>query len=92
MWHPDGRPVLPGQDHAADVARHLSAVAKRARVVMLPNLPVKGDVMDWVSAGGTREALAAIVAEAGPWPGAVEDEPSAGENRISGRPRSHCQC
>jgi hypothetical protein len=26
-WHHDGRPVLPGQDHAADVAKHLSGVA-----------------------------------------------------------------
>jgi putative DNA primase/helicase len=63
-WHPDGRPVLPGQDHAADVARNLSGVARRVRVVMLPGLPIKGDVADWVAAGGTADAMATIIAEA----------------------------
>lgn len=61
-WHPDGRPVLPGQDHGADVARNLSGVASRVRVVMLPDLPLKGDIHDWVEAGGTREALEDLVA------------------------------
>lgn len=61
-WHPDGRPVLPGQDHAADVARNLSGVASKVRVVMLPDLPLKGDVADWIAAGGTVEALERIAA------------------------------
>ena len=33
----------PGQDHAADVARSLQGTASSVRVLMLPNLPVKGD-------------------------------------------------
>jgi putative DNA primase/helicase len=61
-WHPDGRPVLPGQDHAADVASHLRGVAGKVRIVMLPNLPLKGDVADWVAAGGTAAELAALAA------------------------------
>ena len=65
-WHPDGRPVLPGQDHAADVAKHLHGIAARVRVVMLPGLPLKGDVADWIAAGGTREALEALLPESTP--------------------------
>jgi putative DNA primase/helicase len=81
LWHPDGRPVLPGQDHAADVARNLSGVARTVRVVMLPDLPLKGDVADWVAAGGTTEALERIAAEtpefdvaANPKPGPAKPE------------------
>ena len=61
-WHPDGRPVLPGQDHAADVARSLHGIAASVRVVMLPDLPPKGDVSDWLVAGGTAEELEILAA------------------------------
>ena len=56
-WHSDGRPVLPGQDHAADVAQNLKSVAKRVQIVMLPDLPLKGDAADWIAAGGTATLL-----------------------------------
>lgn len=59
-WHPDGRPVLPGQDHAADIARHLKGVAASVRVLMLPDLPLKGDVADWIAAGGTLAELESL--------------------------------
>jgi putative DNA primase/helicase len=65
-WHPDGRPVLPGQDHAADVAKHLRGVAAKVRVLMLPDLPSKGDVADWVASGGTREAMETLLAGSPP--------------------------
>jgi hypothetical protein len=54
-WHPDGRPVLPGQDHAADVARNLQGIAASVQILMLPGLPPKGDVVDFFGAGGTAE-------------------------------------
>jgi putative DNA primase/helicase len=73
-WHPDGRPVLPGQDHAADVARNLSGTASQVRVVMLPDLPSKGDIADWVAAGGTREGLEALLPTSEP-----EAEPATSE-------------
>lgn len=62
-WHPDGRPVLPGQDHAKMVAAKLDGVAKSVRILPLPDLPPKGDVSDWIEAGGTSEALYRLVYE-----------------------------
>ena len=58
--------VLPdndnaGRDHARDVARQLLPVAKEVRVVELPDVPEKGDVSDWLSQGGTADALKALV-------------------------------
>src|SRR5262249_11350281 len=50
-----------GQKHAQVVARNLLAVAKSVRIVPLPNLPPKGDVSDWLEAGGTKNQLLALV-------------------------------
>ena len=50
----------PGRDHAKQVAGTLRGIAKHVSIVELPNLPAKGDVSDWLAAGGTREALQAI--------------------------------
>ena len=63
-WHPDGRPRLPGQDHASDVARHLDGKAARVRVLMLPGLPLKGDVADWIEAGNGWQQLEALAEDA----------------------------
>ncbi|WP_439398507.1 AAA family ATPase [Bradyrhizobium sp. PMVTL-01] len=62
-WHPDGRPVLPGQDHAKLVASKLAGTANSIRILMLPDLPPKGDASDWLQAGGTTEALYRLVDE-----------------------------
>jgi putative DNA primase/helicase len=54
-----------GLDHAALVARSLTGTAAHVLVVPpLPGVGPKGDVSDWLDAGGTREALEALVAEA----------------------------
>ncbi len=52
----------PGEDHARHVARELLSVAKTVRIVRLPGLSEKGDVSDWLAAGGTREKLIELVA------------------------------
>ncbi len=69
MFHADGRPMLPGQDHAQDVARRLAPVARRVRILELwrswSEMPLKGDVSDWIAAGGTAEAFWQLV-EAAP--------------------------
>ena len=69
MFHDDGRPVLPGQDHAEAVARHLCGVAARVQVLDLaeawPAIPPHGDVSDWFDqGGGTVEALYALAENA----------------------------
>lgn len=62
---PDNDPA--GRAHAARVAAALHGKAKRLRVVELPGLPDKGDVSDWLAAGGTKEALLALVKAAPDW-------------------------
>lgn len=46
-----------GRDHARQVAASLVGIAKCVRVLELPGLPPKGDVSDWLSAGGTADEL-----------------------------------
>lgn len=56
-----------GREHAEKVARSLVDHASRIRIVELPNLPRKGDVSDWLKAGGTVEALHDLVGQAPTW-------------------------
>lgn len=46
-----------GEKHAEVVARSLYGRAKAVRIIRLPGLPPKGDVSDWIDAGGTRDDL-----------------------------------
>jgi putative DNA primase/helicase len=55
---------LPGRKHAAEVAGVLLPVAAAVRVLELPGLPEKGDLYDWLDAGGTVEELRRLAAEA----------------------------
>ncbi|MBO0715749.1 MAG: AAA family ATPase [Rhizobiales bacterium] len=61
LTHEDGRPRFAGWDHAVEVAQHLYPIASSVRVVDLKyiwqNCPDKGDITDWIKAGGTIEAL-----------------------------------
>lgn len=50
----------PGRMHAKQVADSLAGIAT-PRILELPGLPAKGDVSDWVAAGGTRAALLALL-------------------------------
>jgi hypothetical protein len=56
-----------GRNHALQVARSLHGVAASVRVVPLPDLPPKGDVSDWLAAGGTAEQLQALVDATPEW-------------------------
>jgi hypothetical protein len=83
---PDNDP--PGQDHAADVAKHLQSIAASVRLVMLPDLPPKGDVVDWLEARGTREALEAMeTTEAITPPHDAAKEQTAGEAQPEAQPK-----
>jgi hypothetical protein len=59
---PDNDP--PGRKHVDAVARSLSDIAKRVRILELPDLPPKGDIVDWAAAGHTREELDALIEQA----------------------------
>jgi Protein of unknown function (DUF3631) len=50
-----------GRKHARLVASKLSGVSKRIRMLALPGLKPKGDVADWIAAGGTREELLRLI-------------------------------
>jgi hypothetical protein len=54
----------PGQAHAAKVVHSLRGKAASVRTVNLPDLPPKGDVSDWLAAGGSRQQLENLVAAA----------------------------
>src|SRR5262249_15432867 len=61
MFHADGRPILPGQDHAQAGAAALKGTAARVRVLKLKDfwraMPPKSDVTDWLTKGGGSAAL-----------------------------------
>ncbi len=63
----------PGRKHARTVARALHPVAASLRVVQLPDLPVKGDVSDWLKAGGSASDLRQIAKAAPLWEPTEED-------------------
>jgi putative DNA primase/helicase len=51
----------PGQKHAADVAQSCHRAGLQVKLVLLPDLPAKGDVSDWLNAGHTKVELVALV-------------------------------
>jgi hypothetical protein len=56
-----------GRKHGRSVALSLAGLAKSIKVVELPGLADKGDVSDWLSAGGTVAQLQEIVTSAPEW-------------------------
>jgi putative DNA primase/helicase len=53
-----------GRDHCAQVVRNLFPFARGIQVVNLPGLPAKGDVSDWIKAGGTADQLVELMRSA----------------------------
>jgi hypothetical protein len=96
-WRPEHSAYLSGADvvilpdndqagrlHLDAVAVSLSEVGASVRVLDLPGLPPKGDVIDWGAAGGTVEQLHALIEnDARPW-APTEREPAA--DRGGGEP------
>jgi len=54
----------PGASHAATVAASLQGAEIPNVILELPELPEKGDISDWLTAGGTPEELERLVAVA----------------------------
>jgi putative DNA primase/helicase len=94
-WKPELNPFFAGADlilipdnddaghkHVQGVGAALNGTAARLRVVILPNLPPKGDVVEWLATGGTREALQELIDQAPDWvpiPGADGDGKATAE-------------
>lgn len=55
----------PGDKHAKRAVEALRSSAASVQVLKLPGLPPKGDVSDWIGAGGTLEQIHAMVARLG---------------------------
>ena len=53
-----------GREHAHQVAQNLQSVAVSVKVIELPGLPQKGDVSDYITQGGTKEALLQLIKHA----------------------------
>ncbi len=64
----------PGRKHAHEVAQSLQGVAASVKLVELPGLLPKGDVSDWLDAGGTVEELQRLVDAAAEWEPTESDE------------------
>lgn len=62
----------PGQEHAETVARACHAAGLEVRVVTLPGLPEKGDVADFLAAGGSRADLVTITKQTPVWTPATD--------------------
>jgi len=70
----------PGRKHAVAVAKSLRSVAVSVKVLELPGLPPKGDMSDWLDAGGTPEEFKRLIDNTPEW------EPSAGSSSALGVP------
>ena len=93
--HLQGRAVviLPDKDdagraHAQKVARSLHGIATSVKIVQIPGLPEKGDVSDWLDAGGTVEQLVALSEAAPEWDPATDSEPSGTSGKKAGAQKS----
>jgi hypothetical protein len=51
----------PGRAHALDVAENVLPLASSLCIVSLPGLPEKGDVSDWIDAGGDLAGIEALI-------------------------------
>jgi len=73
-----------GGKHAEKVAASLSGVAASVKVLVLPGLPEKGDVTDWLAAGGTKDRLLDLAAACPEWE--PEAEPVSLPGSVGGFP------
>lgn len=77
----------PGREYAASVARLATdAGAASVRIVELPGLPPKGDLVEFLAAGNDAVTVASLAAAAPVWtpPGAEKSEPKTGQASDAG--------
>jgi putative DNA primase/helicase len=71
-----------GRDHAEQVASNLHGVADSVKILALPGLPDKGDISDWLTAGGTKEQLLQLALDAPAWRGDAWEGQSTGKANV----------
>jgi len=72
----------PGRDHAELVAASLQGIAKSVRVLELPGLEPKEDIVDWAKHDGTVEQLHDLIRrEAKPWTARAKPEQQAEDDK-----------
>jgi Protein of unknown function (DUF3631)/CHC2 zinc finger len=74
--------ILPDNDdagraHMNVVAASLQDIAASVRVLELPGLPPKGDIIDWARSGGTAEQLHKLIDGAPHWVAAIRSTDDA---------------
>jgi hypothetical protein len=72
-----------GWKHVNAVGAALAGIAKSIRVIVLHGLRPKGDVIDWIEAGGTRAQLDTLIANATEWqapPPGKDDQPEKNDD------------
>jgi len=58
----------PGEKHAQQLVKLATdAGAMSVRIIHLPDLPEKGDVVEWLATGGTKEQWLKLLADEKPW-------------------------
>ena len=67
-----------GQAHAESVARSCAGAGLEVRIVVLPDLPPKGDVSDWLDAGHTKDELLVLLRSVPAYETAHTPKPSSG--------------
>jgi hypothetical protein len=76
----------PGRAHAEQVAASCMAAGLEVRVVELPDLPVHGDVTDWIARGHSRTELDTLVRQAPIWMPAASRNATPGPADSSAKP------
>jgi 5S rRNA maturation endonuclease (ribonuclease M5) len=80
---PDNDP--PGQRHSQKIAHNLCLVAKEVKVLNLPELKPKGDIINWLDAGHTVEELFKLLEQTKQWEPSedIKDKPKEKEEKLT---------
>ena len=63
----------PGRNHRDKIGASLRGIAASVRVLELPGLPPKGDILDWKADGGTRVQFLELAEQAKEWKPSQQD-------------------
>lgn len=77
----------PGIDRAQRAAARLHAAGARVKVIVPPDVPIGGDVSDWLDQGHTKEDLIRLAKETPDWtpesaPSVSDPEPESGALKV----------